>query len=66
MQWKYTLSILLIEEKGKVDDNSNKKYKLMYIVLYFFSYGNNTIISLTSISHLSEPTIWNKTVLKST
>ena len=31
MQWKYT------EEKGKVDDNSNKKYKLMYIALYFFS-----------------------------
>ena len=49
MQWKYTLSILLIEEKGKVDDNSNKKYKLMYIALYFFSYGNNTIISSTSI-----------------
>ena len=65
MQWKYTLSILLIEEKGKVD-KSNKKYKLMYIQLYFFAYGNNTIISLISIQHLSEPIIWNKTVVKST
>ena len=48
MEWKYTLSILLIEEKGKVDDNSNKKYKLMYIALYLFSYGHDTIISLIS------------------
>ena len=56
-----------LQKKGKVDNNSNKKYKPMYIALNLFSvqkrHYNFLDINLTFIP---EPMILNKTVLKST